>query len=57
MSLRRRLALLEWARAADAWIVEDDYDSEYRFGGCLPPPTIHTIEDVIGAPTPDLLPP
>lgn len=33
MSLRRRLALLEWAREANAWIVEDDYDSEYRFGG------------------------
>jgi GntR family transcriptional regulator/MocR family aminotransferase len=33
MSLSRRLALLEWARAAQAWIVEDDYDSEYRFSG------------------------
>jgi GntR family transcriptional regulator/MocR family aminotransferase len=33
MSLSRRLALLEWARAAQSWIVEDDYDSEYRFSG------------------------
>jgi GntR family transcriptional regulator/MocR family aminotransferase len=33
MSLRRRLALLDWARERDAWILEDDYDSEYRFGG------------------------
>jgi GntR family transcriptional regulator / MocR family aminotransferase len=33
MSLSRRLALLDWARTADAWIVEDDYDSEYRFSG------------------------
>lgn len=33
MSLPRRLALLEWARDAGAWILEDDYDSEYRFGG------------------------
>ncbi|MBX3082471.1 MAG: PLP-dependent aminotransferase family protein [Anaerolineae bacterium] len=33
MSLRRRLALLEWAERADAWILEDDYDSEYRFVG------------------------
>ncbi|MHB8645598.1 MAG: MocR-like pyridoxine biosynthesis transcription factor PdxR [Thermomicrobiales bacterium] len=33
MSLRRRLALLQWARDAQAWIVEDDYDSEYRFSG------------------------
>ncbi|HEV2663019.1 MAG TPA: PLP-dependent aminotransferase family protein, partial [Ktedonobacteraceae bacterium] len=33
MSLSRRLALLEWARKAQSWIVEDDYDSEYRFSG------------------------
>jgi GntR family transcriptional regulator / MocR family aminotransferase len=33
MSLSRRLALLEWARRADAYILEDDYDSEYRFAG------------------------
>lgn len=33
MSLRRRLALLEWARKGDAWVVEDDYDSEYRYEG------------------------
>jgi GntR family transcriptional regulator / MocR family aminotransferase len=33
MSLTRRLALLEWAEQAGAWILEDDYDSEYRFGG------------------------
>jgi GntR family transcriptional regulator/MocR family aminotransferase len=33
MSLRRRLALLEWAREARAWIIEDDYDSEYRYSG------------------------
>ncbi len=33
MSLSRRLALLEWSRETHAWIVEDDYDSEYRFSG------------------------
>jgi GntR family transcriptional regulator/MocR family aminotransferase len=33
MSLPRRLALLEWARANDAWVIEDDYDSEYRYEG------------------------
>lgn len=33
MSLSRRLALLEWSREARACIVEDDYDSEYRFSG------------------------
>ena len=31
MSLSRRLALLDWANRAAAWVVEDDYDSEYRF--------------------------
>ena len=33
MSLARRLDLLEWAQQAGAWIVEDDYDSEYRYAG------------------------
>jgi GntR family transcriptional regulator/MocR family aminotransferase len=27
----RRAALLDWARERDAWIVEDDYDAEYRY--------------------------
>ena len=31
MSAGRRLALLDWAVARDAWVVEDDYDSEYRY--------------------------
>jgi GntR family transcriptional regulator/MocR family aminotransferase len=33
MSLARRLALLDWARARNAWIIEDDYLAEYRFTG------------------------
>lgn len=33
MSLSRRLQLLEWAADTDAWILEDDYDSEYRYAG------------------------
>jgi GntR family transcriptional regulator/MocR family aminotransferase len=33
MSLARRLQLLRWAEAHRAWIVEDDYDSEYRYTG------------------------
>lgn len=33
MSLRRRLELLDWAEQSDAWILEDDYDSEYRYEG------------------------
>ena len=33
MSMPRRLELLRWAEKAGAWIVEDDYDSEYRYAG------------------------
>jgi GntR family transcriptional regulator/MocR family aminotransferase len=33
MSLPRRLALLDWAGRAGAWVVEDDFDSEYRYEG------------------------
>jgi len=33
MTLTRRLALLSWAAAARAWIVEDDYDSEFHYDG------------------------
>jgi GntR family transcriptional regulator / MocR family aminotransferase len=33
MSLPRRRALLDWAKRVGAWIVEDDYDSEYRYSG------------------------
>lgn len=33
LSLARRLSLLQWAQANDAWIVEDDYDSDYRYDG------------------------
>ena len=29
--LSRRQALLSWARTGDKWIIEDDYDSEFRF--------------------------
>lgn len=31
MSASRRIQLLEWAQTSGSWIVEDDYDSEYRF--------------------------
>jgi len=33
LSMARRLELLAWARAKRAWIVEDDYASEFRYGG------------------------
>lgn len=43
MSLARRLRLLEWANANDAWIIEDDYDSEFRYTG-RPLPSIRSID-------------
>jgi GntR family transcriptional regulator/MocR family aminotransferase len=33
LSMARRLELLAWARESNAWIVEDDYASEFRYGG------------------------
>lgn len=33
MSAKRRLSLLSWAYEAGAFVIEDDYDSEYRFEG------------------------
>jgi GntR family transcriptional regulator/MocR family aminotransferase len=33
MTLLRRLALLEFARTSGAWVIEDDYDSEFRYVG------------------------
>jgi len=33
LSLPRRQQLLDWARRTGAWIVEDDYDGEFRFSG------------------------
>ncbi len=33
LSMARRLELLAWARETKAWIIEDDYASEFRYGG------------------------
>lgn len=33
MSLARRLELLDWAERTGGWIIEDDYDGEYRYSG------------------------
>jgi GntR family transcriptional regulator/MocR family aminotransferase len=33
LTMARRLELIAWARASGAWIVEDDYASEFRYGG------------------------
>jgi len=43
MSLARRRQLLEFARANGSWIVEDDYDSEFRFSG-RPIPALQGLE-------------
>jgi GntR family transcriptional regulator / MocR family aminotransferase len=43
MSLARRRALITWASAAGAWIVEDDYDSEFRYGA-RPTPCLHGLD-------------
>ena len=43
MSLARRYELLHWARVAGAWIIEDDYDSEYRYLG-RPIPALQGLE-------------
>jgi GntR family transcriptional regulator/MocR family aminotransferase len=42
-SLPRRLALLGWARTAQAWVIEDDYDSEFRYGA-RPIPCLHGLD-------------
>ncbi|WP_233866251.1 MocR-like pyridoxine biosynthesis transcription factor PdxR [Paraburkholderia adhaesiva] len=44
LSLERRLALIEHARACGAWIIEDDYDSELRHDG-PPLPSIQGLAD------------
>ncbi|TMV78013.1 PLP-dependent aminotransferase family protein [Thioclava sp. BHET1] len=33
MTMPRRMALIDWAHEAGAWILEDDYDSEFRYAG------------------------
>ena len=33
LSLERRIELLQWAACNDSWIVEDDYDGEFRYAG------------------------
>ena len=37
LSLQRRADLLAWALKNDAWVIEDDYDSEFRYGGAALP--------------------
>jgi GntR family transcriptional regulator/MocR family aminotransferase len=43
MGVGRRLELLDWARGASAWILEDDYDSEFRYAG-RPLPALKSLD-------------
>ena len=43
MSVERRLSILDWAARAGAVIIEDDYDSEYRFEG-RPVPALQGLD-------------
>ena len=43
LSLARRVALLDWAEQASRWIVEDDYDSEFRYLG-RPLPALKSLD-------------
>jgi GntR family transcriptional regulator/MocR family aminotransferase len=43
MSATRRLELIRWATDGNAWIVEDDYDSYFRYRG-RPLPALHRLE-------------
>lgn len=43
MSLERRHGLLQWARRSHAWIVEDDYDCEFRYQA-RPRPCLHALD-------------
>lgn len=38
MPIARRIKLLEWAKQTDSYIIEDDYDSEFRYKGSPIPP-------------------
>ncbi len=43
LSLERRMALLDWAGKAGSWIIEDDYDSEFRYQG-RPLPALKSLD-------------
>ena len=44
MSANRRREYQQWANATEAWIVEDDYDSEFRYAG-RPIPALASLDD------------
>lgn len=44
MSIQRRRDILQWASEQGTWIVEDDYDSELRYGGNLAYPSLQGMD-------------
>jgi len=44
LPLSRRLELLEWAKRQKSWLIEDDYDSEYRYEG-RPIPALQGLDE------------
>ena len=44
MPVNRRREYLHWAETNDAWIIEDDYDSEFRYAG-RPIPALASLDD------------
>jgi GntR family transcriptional regulator/MocR family aminotransferase len=44
MSLRRRMDLLAFAKKSDSWIIEDDYDNEFRYAG-RPLAALRSLDD------------
>ena len=43
MAADRRMELIQWAVSANAWIIEDDYDAEYRYSG-HPVSSLHALD-------------
>jgi GntR family transcriptional regulator/MocR family aminotransferase len=43
MSAERRVELLSWAARAEAWVIEDEYDAEYRYSG-KPIASLHSLD-------------
>ena len=44
--LERRLALLAWVRREGAFVLEDDYDGEYRYEG-RPVPCLQGLDEAV----------
>ena len=44
MSLERRMAVLQWAKRTGSFVIEDDYDSEFRFEG-KPVPSLQSLDN------------